>query len=157
MSVEYKCFYCHRRSKEPFKVADVWHPAKREVPGVVEADKCYISEHICPVCLSFYESYKHEAERQAALILYREEDPVKEYADAYEGGLPTNCDGAWNFIVQNDELSNEILDTLRVRWQENNGEPMTIGEVVKFIIQKEKEAAQVVDESVNENNESEVE
>ena len=147
MSVFYKCRLCRRISKEKMDEMTFWDPAKREVPGIQEGNSCYITDHVCVTCAGFYRAYVRKAEREAAYILLRNEDPVTKLIEAQEE-MPANSDGAWKFIVAHDDLSNEILDRIRVIWQEGLDVPMTIGEVVKHLMQQEKEAAADADEPV---------
>ena len=148
MSVYYKCYFCNWRQKKP--MAEMKIRTNRETPGVLEGEACYINDHVCDSCKSFYEAYVKQAEYEAFYILRRTEDPVADLIKSQQEEMPTNCDGAWNFIVPYDDFSNEILDARRVIWQEGIDSPMTVGEVVKYLMQKEKEAAANADELTNE-------
>lgn len=141
MSIFCKCRLCRRVLETPMETVKFWDPEKREVPGVQEGDSCYITDHLCETCATFYAAYVRQAERQASYILYRDKDPLAELIAQQNEEMPTNCDGAWNFIKPYDDLSNEILETVRVLWQEGPDRPLTISEIVRFMIDKEKEAA----------------
>ena len=153
MSVIYKCRLCKRGSLSLMREKKI--RIYREVPEVLEQGDCYVTDHLCTRCALFYDSYVSQAEFEAAQILLQPEDPLAKAVDEHKE-MPTNCDNAWDFLVSYDRLSNEALAACKVLWRENPDRMMTIGEIVAYLMQKEKEAAANADEPSEEIEKTEV-